>query len=161
MREAWLAEDSLYVKSQEALLMHLTLMQLDYLQPAWRDCRLIRQAVFIEEQGVPVELEWDEADRKARHVLARVDGLPAGCARVLPDGHIGRMAVLRERRGQGIGMALLLQAVQICRALEVTHARLSAQTHAIAFYQQAGFEICSEPYSDANILHVDMQLELV
>ena len=141
--------------------MHLTLMQVDCFQKEWRDCRFIRERVFIDEQHVPAELEWDKADSTARHVLAQADGQPAGCARVLPDGHIGRMAVLPEWRGQGVGMALLLQAIQICRELEVTHARLSAQTHATGFYQKAGFEICSQPYIDAGLLHVDMQLELL
>ncbi|SDK67519.1 Predicted N-acyltransferase, GNAT family [Methylophilus rhizosphaerae] len=139
----------------------LMIHTLDTRHPLWPACRMIRLHVFIEEQKVPVELEWDSADETAMHLLASVDDQPAACARVLPDGHIGRMAVLPEWRGRGIGMALLLQAIQVCRQLEVTHARLSAQTHAIAFYQQAGFDICSEPYSDANILHVDMQLELV
>jgi predicted GNAT family N-acyltransferase len=129
--------------------------------PLWAECRNIRQRVFIDEQQVPVALEWDEADATATHLLACRHTQPVACARVLPDGHIGRMAVLAEWRGQGVGEALLLQAIQICRQLDVTHARLSAQTHAIGFYQQAGFEICGEPYSDADILHIDMQLELV
>ncbi|WP_029147919.1 GNAT family N-acetyltransferase [Methylophilus sp. 5] len=127
----------------------------------WAECRNIRQRVFIDEQQVPVALEWDAADATAIHLLACQGDLPLACARVLPDGHIGRMAVLAEWRGQGVGEALLLQAIQVCRQLEVTHARLSAQMHAVGFYQQTGFEICGEPYSDADILHIDMQLELV
>jgi predicted GNAT family N-acyltransferase len=122
---------------------------------------MIRKQVFIEEQQVPAILEWDTLDAVAMHLLGTVDGQPVACARVLNDGHIGRMAVLPEWRGQGIGEALLLQAIQECQQLEVTHARLSAQTHAIGFYARAGFVVSSEPYLDANILHVDMQLELV
>jgi predicted GNAT family N-acyltransferase len=129
--------------------------------PLWPECCRIRQRVFIEEQHVPVALEWDATDEAARHLLASLDGQAVACARVVPEGYIGRMAVLPEWRGQGIGEALLLQAINICRQFEVTHARLSAQVHAIGFYQQAGFEVCSEPYVDADILHVDMQLELV
>lgn len=140
-----------------ALIIH----RLQLHHALWQACRQIRQRVFIDEQQVPVALEWDGADETALHLLASLDDLPVACARVLPDGHIGRMAVLPEWRGQGIGEALLLQAIQVCRALDVTHARLSAQTHAIGFYQQTGFEVCSEPYLDANIWHVDMQLELV
>ena len=139
----------------------LMIQTLDTRHPRWLACRMIRQCVFVDEQKVPVELEWDSADETAIHLLASLDDQPVACARVLPDGHIGRMAVLPEWREQGIGMAVLLQAIQICRELDVTHARLSAQTHAIGFYQQAGFEVCGEPYSDAGLLHIDMQLELV
>ena len=139
------------------LMIHTLAMH----QPLWSECCRIRQRVFIEEQHVPVALEWDETDETAIHLLASLDGQAVACARVVPEGYIGRMAVLSEWRGQGIGEALLLQAINICRQLDVTHARLSAQMHAIGFYQQAGFEVCSEPYLDANILHVDMQLELV
>ena len=139
------------------LMIHTLAMH----QAWWPECCRIRQRVFIEEQHVPVDLEWDETDETAVHLLASLDGQAVACARVVPEGYIGRMAVLPQWRGQGIGEALLLQAINICRQFEVTHARLSAQTHAIGFYQQAGFEVCSEPYLDANILHVDMQLELV
>ena len=130
-------------------------------QAQWAACREIRQRVFVDEQQVPVSLEWDAADATAVHLLAEWQGQAVGCARVLPDGYIGRMAVLPEWRGQGIGEALLMQAIQWCQQMDVTHARLSAQTHAIGFYAQAGFEVCSEPYDDANILHVDMALMLV
>ena len=139
----------------------LMIHTLDSQHPLWPACRMVRQRVFIDEQKVPVELEWDNADETAIHLLASLDDQLVACARVLSDGHIGRMAVLPEWRGQGVGMALLLQAIQICRELEITHARLSAQTHATGFYQKAGFEICSQPYIDAGLLHVDMQLELL
>ena len=111
--------------------------------------------------STPVALEWDASDATARHFLVMVDGKPAACARVLEVGHFGRMAVLPEWRGQGIGEALLLQAIQECRHLQALYARLSAQTQAVKFYERAGFVVCSEPYLDANIMHVDMQLELV
>ncbi len=141
--------------------IQLDIHRLQQHQPLWADCRAIRQSVFIDEQQVPVALEWDAADATAMHLLARLDGQSLACARVLPDGHIGRMAVLAAWRGRGVGEALLLQAIQVCRQLGVSHARLSAQTHAVGFYQQAGFEVCSAPYLDANILHVDMELKLV
>ncbi|QDC43277.1 GNAT family N-acetyltransferase [Methylophilus medardicus] len=141
--------------------IQLDIHRLQQHQPLWADCRAIRQSVFIDEQQVPVALEWDAADATATHLLACLDGQSLACARVLPDGHIGRMAVLAAWRGRGVGEALLLQAIQVCRQLGVSHARLSAQTHAVGFYQQAGFEVCSPPYLDANILHVDMELKLV
>lgn len=137
----------------------LAIHRFDMRHALWAECRRIRKQVFIEEQHVPVALEWDASDATALHLLAMLDGVPVACARVLPDGHIGRMAVLPEWRGRGVGEALLLQAVQECQQLDVSHARLSAQTHATGFYERAGFEVCSEPYMDADITHVDMQLE--
>jgi predicted GNAT family N-acyltransferase len=144
-------------------VQHIQLMiyRLDTQHALWPECRKIRQRVFVDEQQVPVSLEWDASDAVAMHLLAMVDKKAVACARVLDDGHIGRMAVLSEWRGQGIGEALLLQAIQECQRLGVTHAGLSAQTHAINFYARAGFVVSSEPYLDANIMHVDMQLELV
>lgn len=139
----------------------VTLLTLTAQHPRWADCRRIRQQVFIEEQQVPEALEWDAADASATHLLACVQGQAVGCARVLPDSHIGRMAVLAAWRGRGIGEALLMQAIQYCQLQGAQYARLSAQTHAIGFYTQAGFTVCSTPYMDAGIPHVDMQLELV
>ncbi|WP_229008014.1 GNAT family N-acetyltransferase [Methylophilus sp. Leaf408] len=139
----------------------LIIHRFDTRHALWPECRMIRKRVFIDEQQVPVALEWDASDATAMHFLVMVDGQPAACARVLEDGHIGRMAVLPEWRGQGIGEALLLQAIQECRHLQALYARLSAQTQAVKFYERAGFVVCSEPYLDANIMHVDMQLELV
>ncbi len=79
---------------------------------SWEDealtLRAIRTEVFINEQQVPEAMEWDEFDAISTHVLARnFDGLPVGTARLLPDGHIGRMAVLKEWRGNGYGSAML------------------------------------------------------
>ncbi len=117
----------------------------------------LREQVFINEQHVPVELEWDELDAEAVHLLATHNGAAVGCARVVGN-QIGRMAVLMDWRNHGVGMALLDKAVQVVRQHGFPGAKLSAQTHAIGFYQKVGFQITSEPYLDANILHVDMQL---
>lgn len=141
--------------------IRIEIYHLDIHHALWPQCRMIRERVFIQEQQVPVALEWDEADNIAVHLLARLDGQAVACARILPNGQIGRMAVLPEWRGRGVGEALLLQAIQVCRQTGASHARLSAQTHAIGFYQRAGFEVCSAPYLDANIPHVEMQLELI
>lgn len=141
--------------------MHIYFHTFDDQHPSWPTCQAIRQRVFVEEQHVPIALEWDAADATAVHILAVVDAQAVACARVLPDGHIGRMAVLPAWRGKGIGSALLMHAITQCRALGVDEVRLSAQKHAIAFYEGAGFDCCSAPYVDANILHVDMRLKLV
>ncbi|MCA1979443.1 MAG: GNAT family N-acetyltransferase [Thiobacillus sp.] len=117
----------------------------------------IRRAVFIEEQGVPEALEWDEFDAVSTHWLAVLaDGTPVGCARLLPDGHIGRMAVLPAWRGQGIGRALLDAALSGARARGFSVVRLSAQLHATNFYKRAGFVAEGEPYAEAGIPHLAM-----
>lgn len=118
----------------------------------------IRRAVFIDGQGVPEDLEWDAADAAAAHFLAVDDmGQAIGCARLLPDGSIGRMAVLRGWRRRGVGRAMLEAALCAARARGHTRVRLSAQTHASAFYARAGFVTVGEEYQEAGIPHVAMQ----
>lgn len=120
----------------------------------------VREEVFIKEQHVPVELEWDGLDATAKHLLALSNtGEAIGCARLPGDGSIGRMAVLKLWRGSGVGSALLNKAVALCRQQNIQNITLSAQVHAIPFYEKSGFEVCSEPYLDADILHVDMRLK--
>lgn len=121
----------------------------------------IRRAVFIDEQGVPESLEWDEHDAEAMHVLAVTEeGAAVGCARLLPDGHIGRMAVRAAWRGQGIGHALLLAVIEAARKRGHTMVKLSAQTHAAEFYARAGFVAQGSVYEEAGIPHVAMQMAL-
>ncbi|MGM0767333.1 MAG: GNAT family N-acetyltransferase [Pseudomonadota bacterium] len=123
--------------------------------------RDIRQQVFVDEQRVPPELEWDATDEIADHYLAvNADNQPVAVARLFSTleetAHIGRMAVLPAWRGQGIGEALLHNLVREAGE-QFRELRLSAQQHAIAFYQRSGFHVCSEPYDDAGIPHVDMR----
>ncbi len=126
---------------------------------AQNDLRGIRTEVFIDEQYVPIDLEWDGLDQTAQHLLAMdYANTPIACARLLGDGSIGRMAVLKTWRGRGVGSALLSRAIDIHQQQGVQIIKLSAQMHAITFYEYAGFVVCSQPYLDANILHVDMQL---
>lgn len=127
----------------------------------WRDASQslssIRRRVFIEEQQVPEALEWDGLDDAAVHVLAvAAHGQPVGCARLLAGGRIGRMAVLPSWRGLGVGCAMLQQLILLAGAQGNVSVTLSAQVHAIPFYQRAGFQICSETYLDAGIPHRDM-----
>lgn len=121
--------------------------------------RAIRTAVFIQEQQVPEELEWDEFDAVSVHVLALdAAGQPVGTARLLPDGHIGRMAVLKQWRGQGIGSALLRALLQELLQRQQKKAMLNAQTYAVPFYEKFGFKVCSEEFMEAGIPHVQMEL---
>jgi len=121
----------------------------------------VRRAVFIDEQGVPEALEWDAHDAEALHLLATTaDGLPIGCARLLPDGHIGRMAVLPAWRGQGVGRGLLAAILDAARSRGHAEVALSAQTHAAAFYARSGFIAVGTEYEEAGIPHVAMRKRL-
>jgi len=118
----------------------------------------VREAVFIVEQNVPLALEWDGLDEAAQHLLAlSSEGEAVGCARLLGDGSVGRMAVITLWRGLGVGAALLNSAIAYYRQQGIDVVTLSAQVHAIAFYEKFGFKVCSEVYVDAGILHRDMQ----
>ncbi|MFA7349960.1 MAG: GNAT family N-acetyltransferase [Methylotenera sp.] len=122
--------------------------------------KAVRKQVFIIEQQVPIDLELDGLDATAQHLLAINDvGEAIGCARLLSDGSIGRMAVLKPWRGLGVGSALLNKAVALYRQQNIQNITLSAQVHAIPFYEKSGFEVSSEPYLDADIVHVDMRLK--
>jgi predicted GNAT family N-acyltransferase len=114
----------------------------------------VRHAVFVDEQKVPAQMEVDELDPLSLHALA-FDGAGRvlGTGRLLPDGHIGRMAVLRQARGNGVGSALLAALMQAARARGDHEVALSAQTHAIAFYERYGFVAEGEEYDDAGIPH--------
>lgn len=118
------------------------------------DSAFVRRAVFIEEQQVPEELEWDGLDEEAFHLLARdAAGHPVGSARMLADGHIGRMAVLRNHRGRGIGTALLRRMIDEGAHRGLQQVWLDAQLHAIPFYERLGFAAEGEPFMDAGIAH--------
>lgn len=120
----------------------------------------IRRRVFIEEQAVPVDEEWDGRDPDCTHFLAYRDGHPVGTARLLPDGHIGRVAVLKEGRGLRIGLALMQAAIDAARQQGHSEVLLDAQTHALAFYQHLGFQAEGGEFLDAGIPHRSMRLAL-
>lgn len=122
--------------------------------------REVRTIVFIQEQLVAPDLEWDEIDSSALHLLAMCGNQAVGCLRIIHYEKVGRMAVLKPWRGSGIGRMLLNEAVCLCRQHGSKQIAISAQKHAIHFYEQAGFNIISKEYLDANILHVDMRLDL-
>ncbi|MDH3287067.1 MAG: GNAT family N-acetyltransferase [Betaproteobacteria bacterium] len=117
----------------------------------------IRMKVFVEEQHVPLALEWDGEDERCEHALVYVpDQTPVGTGRLLPDGRIGRLAVLRDWRRQGAGSALLEYFLQLARQKGFAMVKLHAQTRAMAFYARHGFEAHGEEFMDAGIPHVEM-----
>ena len=118
----------------------------------------VRTAVFVAEQQVPVEVERDGRDAGCVHVLAEsTDGTPIGAGRLMPDGRIGRMAVLREWRGAGVGGAMLraLMAEAKRRGHRDTH--LHSQAQAKAFYERHGYVVDGDEYLEAGIPHVLMR----
>lgn len=132
---------------------------------AWGDARqtirAIREAVFVREQGVPLEIEWDGLDSTCLHVLAHeAHGRPVGTARMLDDGKIGRMAVLTEWRGRGVGSALVDALLEVAADRGRSCVHLAAQTHAIEFYAKQGFQVVGEVFLEAGIPHCAMYCDL-
>ena len=127
-------------------------------------CRALRRKVFIEEQGVSEADELDDLDGEAIHLLACRDGRPVGSARLLVQGEtgkVGRVCVLAEARGLGLGAALMHAAVREFRSMpSVRMVKLGAQTHALEFYERLGFTATGPEYLDAGIPHRDMVLPL-
>ncbi len=124
--------------------------------------RAVRHAVFVVEQNVPEELEWDADDAISVHVLAHDrDGVPIACGRLLPDGRIGRMAVLSGWRGQGVGAAILSLLIDVARDRGDTAVYLHAQTHAVPFYAKFGFTPEGDEYLEAGIPHRSMRRSLI
>ena len=121
------------------------------------EIRFIRTQVFVLEQRVPEELEWDGLDDTAIHVLAFTSGqIPAGTARLLISGQIGRMAVLKQYRNMGIGTAILVKLIQIAASHNINPLFLNAQLHAIRFYEKHGFIPDGGIFDDAGIPHRKM-----
>jgi len=129
---------------------------------SWADAReqacRVRFAVFVEEQGVPQEIELDEWDAPSEHALVLdAAGRAIATGRLLPDGHIGRMAVLRDWRGQGVGAAVLSALIARARVRGMTRAVLNAQTRAQGFYARFGFARIGAEFMEAGIPHVNME----
>lgn len=118
----------------------------------------VRTEVFVVEQGVPAEIERDALDAVCRHAIARdAGGRVIATGRLLPDGHIGRMAVLRTARGAGVGGAVLQALIAEAARRGLPEVALNAQTHALAFYRRHGFEAVGEVFMEAGIPHRAMR----
>ncbi|MGH7988002.1 MAG: GNAT family N-acetyltransferase [Candidatus Binataceae bacterium] len=124
----------------------------------------IRRRVFIEEQHVPEELELDEDDARALHVLALdASDTAVGCGRMVAHGDevkIGRMAVLRERRGQGIGRRILEFLMEAAKARGYCGAMLHAQVAVEGFYRKSGYRSIGDVFEEAGIMHRLMRRDL-
>lgn len=131
----------------------------------WHDgeplLRAVREAVFIREQGVPEELEWDGLDEGCRHALAlSLQGEAIGCGRILANGHIGRIAVLPSWREQHVGTALMEALLDDARARGLPQVDVDAQTQAMPFYYSLDFVEQGEEFTDAGLPHIKMTLAL-
>ncbi|MGQ4584199.1 GNAT family N-acetyltransferase [Lysobacter sp. F60174L2] len=135
-----------------------TVEGIDY-QAGLPDLRRVRETVFVHEQGVPLALEWDELDPQCHHVVARDSGGEAiGTGRLTPKRTIGRMAVLSDWRGRGVGDAMLRALLEQARANGWHEVSLHAQASAIDFYARHGFLPVGERFEEAGIEHQSMRL---
>ena len=120
----------------------------------------IRAQVFIIEQGVPAELEVDEQDPLSRHLLLFEENTPVATGRLTPDGHIGRLAVLKPYRRKGYGSRIIKQLELIAAKNGLPQVALGAQIQALNFYKKLGYQVCSEIFMDAGIKHRMMKKAL-
>lgn len=123
------------------------------------DASAVRYAVFVQEQKVPLSIEMDDQDGFCVHAVAYDGDQPIATGRLLPDANIGRMAVLADYRGQGIGALVLQQLMAAAQQRGDKAVFLSAQLHALGFYERHGFEPYGDVYEDANIPHRMMRYE--
>lgn len=132
----------------------------DY-QVDFKDLRSVREPVFVIEQNVPIEEEWDALDPLCHHVIARdTDHKPIGTGRLTPEHKIGRMAVLKEWRGKEVGAALLQTLIDKARELGWPEVNLNSQVSALGFYEKFGFVSYGEQFEEAGIQHRKMKLTL-
>ncbi|WP_028862810.1 GNAT family N-acetyltransferase [Psychromonas aquimarina] len=119
--------------------------------------RFIRESVFIKEQGIDAEIEFDGNDQSALHALLFVEGKAAATGRMLEDGHIGRIAVLRDYRGQGLGAKVVLSLIDAAAEKGCSRVYLGAQKQAVDFYTKLGFTPFGEEFMEAGIVHLSME----
>jgi len=125
------------------------------------DAQAVRTAVFVEEQKIPAELEWDVMDAQCLHAVAYdAQGKAIGTGRLLPDGHIGRMAVLNSARNCGVGAEILRQLMAQAKIRGMQAVQLNAQISAVSFYQREGFDREGKLFIEAGIEHVHMNKSL-
>jgi predicted GNAT family N-acyltransferase len=126
-------------------------------EPYAPEIRRIRNDVFTDEQGINEAIDFDGQDPDALHVLVACGGRYVGTGRMLGDGHIGRLAVLQEYRGRGLGARAVLALVGEAERIGLNRVYLGAQGHAVGFYERLGFSVYGQPYIEANIEHIHME----
>jgi len=125
------------------------------------DISSIRDTVFCLEQNIPRDIEWDGEDSEFTHVIAYGENnTPIGTGRIKSDGKIGRLAILKDLRGQGIGERILMSLIDVARDKGLKQVYLHAQIQAESFYSNRGFQKDGAEFIEANIRHVKMVLEI-
>jgi predicted GNAT family N-acyltransferase len=124
------------------------------------EVRRIRHSVFTGEQNVPEELDFDGKDPEAVHVLVRGGALFVGTGRMLHNGHIGRLAVLKEYRGKGFGSEAVKALIEEAKRSGMKRVFLGAQMHAAGFYRRLGFTEYGSPFIEVHIEHIYMEKRL-
>ena len=129
----------------------------------WQDLKqhaeVIRRAVFIDEQNIAEADEWDDQDNISLHFIVFDANKAIATARLLQNDSVGRVAVLEEFRGLGIGKLLMLEIIAQAKQQQRKKLQLSAQQHAISFYENLGFKVEGDFYSDCGIPHINMTLK--
>jgi len=138
---------------------HFEILLGDY-QARIESIRSIRDQVFVVEQSVPIEIEHDELDELATHILVLLEGSAIATGRMLEDGHIGRIAVLKAHRGKGVGKLIMQKFFDHAKEQKLKKIWLSSQWHAHRFYCNLGFVCIGEQYQEAGIVHIKMTKEI-
>lgn len=125
-----------------------------------QDAKLIRELVFISEQNIPEQDEWDDQDAISQHFVVYDHNQPIATARLLANNSVGRVAVLKAYRGQGIGRLIMLQIIAYAQAQKRPSLQLSSQVHAISFYEKLGFGIQGDEYDECGIPHIEMVMPI-
>ncbi|MFG0588826.1 GNAT family N-acetyltransferase [Acinetobacter sp. YQ_14] len=125
-----------------------------------QDAKLIRKLVFISEQNIPEQDEWDDQDAISQHFIVYDHNQPIATARLLANNSVGRVAVLKAYRGQGIGRLIMLEIIAYAQAQKRPSLQLSSQVHAISFYEKLGFSIQGDEYDECGIPHIEMVMPI-
>lgn len=125
-----------------------------------QDAKLIRELVFISEQNIPEQDEWDDQDAISQHFVVYDQNQPIATARLLANNSVGRVAVLKAYRGQGIGRLIMLEIIAYAQAQKRPSLQLSSQVHAISFYEKLGFSIQGDEYDECGIPHIEMVMPI-
>ncbi len=144
-------------KNEHIMQATIQLLQLDWAE-AQSLAKPIRTSVFINEQHVPEAEEWDDDDATALHIIVIKNSEVIATARLTQQGKIGRMAVLKDHRKQGIGSMMLTELIKVAKQRELKEIKLWSQTHAQDFYKKHGFIAQGDEFLDAGIPHIEMRL---
>lgn len=125
-----------------------------------QDAKLIRELVFICEQNIPEQDEWDDQDAISQHFVVYEQNQPIATARLLVNNSVGRVAVLKAYRGQGIGRLIMLEIIAYAQAQKRPSLQLSSQVHAISFYEKLGFSVQGDEYDECGIPHIEMVMPI-